>query len=448
MNQTVQTSEPLTSGSEQPAVQHTALATSPSWLARQVQALSRKTILAQLQNIHTGIMRIIETQNGQSRVHEFGSEYVDAEGQPLVAELYVRDASSFVSILTGGSIGAAEAYMTADWDTPNLTDVVRIMVLNMDVLNKMEGGITGLLSKPFLKLFHKLNENTEKGSRRNIAAHYDLGNDLFERFLDPSMMYSSAIYPAKDSTLEIASKYKLKRICESLQLNENDHVVEIGTGWGGFAIFAATYYGCHVTTTTISEQQYALAKARIEAAGLQDKITLLKDDYRDLVNRDEKFDKLVSIEMIEAVGWKYYDTFFETCSRLLKDDGVMLIQAITIEDQRYDTARKSVDFIQRYIFPGSCIPSIHALLTSSKNASDLRLSYQQDFAEHYARTLNEWHQRFNQKKDEITQLGYNEEFHRLWQFYFAYCEGGFKERSIGVSHLMFAKPRYRAERVQ
>lgn len=442
MNQTVQSTDAAVATPSDEAFSQ------PSWLARQVQHIGRKAILSQLENIHTGIMRIKEVADGEERIHEFGSDYLDADGKPLIAELNVKDASAFVSILTGGSIGAAEAYMTADWDTPNLADVVRIMVLNMDVLNKMEGGITGLVSKPFLKVFHKLNENTEKGSRRNIAAHYDLGNDLFERFLDPSMMYSSAIFPAKDSTLEIASKYKLKRICESLQLSEQDNVVEIGTGWGGFAIYAATHYGCHVTTTTISEEQHALAKTRIEEAGLQDKITLLKKDYRDLVSHEGQFDKLVSIEMIEAVGWKYYDTFFETCSRLLKDDGVMLIQAITIEDQRYDAARKSVDFIQRYIFPGSCIPSIHALLSASKKSSDLRLSYQQDFAEHYARTLNEWHKRFNAKKSEIIELGYSEEFHRLWQFYFAYCEGGFSERSIGVSHLMFAKPRHRQERVQ
>lgn len=416
----------------------------PSWVVRKVQGVSRKIILSQLTHLHTGIMRIREGEE----IFEFGQTYVDSDGNELIAELNVSDASSFVSILTGGSIGAAEAYMTGDWTTPNLTDVIRIMVLNMDVLNKMEGGITGMLSKPFLKAFHKLNENTEKGSKRNIAAHYDLGNDLFETFLDPSMMYSSAIYPTQDSTLEEASAYKLQRICEALQITADDRVVEIGTGWGGFALYAAKNYGCHVTTTTISEQQYELAKARIEEAGMQDRITLLKDDYRDLVSREEQFDKLVSIEMIEAVGWKYYDTFFETCGRLLKDDGVMLVQAITIEDQRYDDAKQNVDFIQRYIFPGSCIPSIHALLSASKKSSDLRLSYQQDYAEHYARTLNEWHKRFNLKKTEITQLGYSEEFHRLWQFYFAYCEGGFKERSIGVSHLMFAKPRYRQERVQ
>jgi len=418
-----------------------------SWFTQRLQGLARKALFAQLAHLHAGVLRIHERINGETQVHEFGKPYSDQHGVALVADMHVHDAATYSSILSGGSIGAAEAYMTSDWSTPNLANVVRVMALNIDLLNKMEGGITGFISKPFLKVFHKLNENTEKGSRRNIAAHYDLGNDLFQQFLDPSMMYSSAIYPGADSTLEIAAKYKLKRICDALQLCEDDHVVEIGTGWGGFAIYAASHYGCRVTTTTISEQQYALAKERIEAAGLQDKITLLKEDYRDLVKYEGQFDKLVSIEMIEAVGWQYYDTFFETCSRLLKADGVMLIQAITIEDQRYDQARKNVDFIQRYIFPGSCIPSVHALLSAAKKSSDMRLCYQQDFADHYARTLNEWHKRFNAKKSDILNLGYSEEFHRMWQFYFAYCEGGFKERSIGVSHLMWAKPRYRQEQV-
>lgn len=415
-----------------------------SWFKEKMNNFARNAIKAQLKNLHTGVMRIYEGQE----VHEFGTEFIDQDGQALVAELHIKDPASYGNIMTGGSIGAAEAYMTGDWTTPNLTNVIRIMVLNMDILDSMEGGITGLISKPFLKAFHKLNENTEKGSRRNIAAHYDLGNDLFREFLDPSMMYSSAIYQSQDTSLDEAAEFKLKRICDSLQLNDQDKVVEIGTGWGGFAIYAAKNYGCHVTTTTISDQQHALAEERIKAEGLEDKITLLKEDYRNLISMEGSFDKLVSIEMIEAVGWKYYDNFFETCSRLLKPSGLMLIQAITIEDQRYDNAKTNVDFIQRYIFPGSCIPSIHALLSASKKSSDLRLSYLQDFAEHYATTLRMWHEKFNEKKSQIIAQGYSEEFHRLWQFYFSYCEGGFKERSIGVSHMMFAKPGFRHEKVQ
>ncbi|WP_156499320.1 cyclopropane-fatty-acyl-phospholipid synthase family protein, partial [Oleiphilus sp. HI0061] len=239
----------------------------------------------------------------------------------------------------------------------------------------------------------------------------------------------SGIFPSEQASMEEASQYKLKTICEKLNLSESDHVVEIGSGWGGFAIYAAKHYGCKVTTTTISDKQHELAQTRISEAGLSDKITLLKQDYREL---EGQFDKLVSIEMIEAVGWQYYDTFFATCASLLKPNGAMLIQAITIEDQRFEYAKRNVDFIQRYIFPGSCIPSIQALTSSSMKASDLRLVYQEDFAEHYARTLLAWLDSFNKASATITELGYSKEFKRMWEFYLCYCAGGFKERSIGV----------------
>ena len=337
-----------------------------------------------------------------------------------------------------GSIGAAEAFMTRDWVTPDLTKLVQLLVRNMDILDQMEGGLAAL-SRPILKMFHRLNQNTEKGSRRNIAAHYDLGNEFFALFLDPSMMYSSGIFPHADATMAEASFHKLETICQKLSLCESDTVVEIGSGWGGFAIHAAKHYGCHVTTTTISDEQYKLAAQRIAEEGLEDKISLLKQDYRALEGR---YDKLVSIEMIEAVGWKFYPTFFEKCASLLKDDGVMLMQAITIQDQRYEQAKKSVDFIQRYIFPGSCIPSIHALNAAAMEASDVRLVDQEDFAGHYARTLRAWLNAFKQNEDKVIEQGYSETFRRMWEFYLCYCEGGFKERAIGVSHLMYAKPNH------
>lgn len=399
-----------------------ARATRTAW-----QRFARRAVFSQLQKLHTGSLTIIE-----------GNEkfFFGHPASTLSAMMVVQDASCYGDILVNGSIGAAESFMTGDWDTPDLTALVRVMVRNTDVLDQIEGGLAQL-SRHALKLAHWFNRNTEKGSKRNIAAHYDLGNALFEQFLDPSMMYSSAIYPDADSSLEEASQNKLKVICERLQLGPEDHVIEIGSGWGGFALYAAQHYGCHVTTTTISENQYALAQQRIATAGLSDKITLLKRDYRQL---EGQFDKLVSIEMIEAVGWQYYDTFFATCSRLLKPDGRALIQAITITDQRYEQARQNVDFIQRYIFPGSCIPSVQALLTASGQASDLRLIEQQDYAEHYARTLKAWWERFQLNREAIAAQGYNETFQRMWQFYLCYCEGGFRERSIGVSHLLFAKP--------
>ncbi len=410
------------------------------------RAFAKKMVLKQLDKLHTG--RLI--------IHDGDQQYVFGEalpfaGQardvkqnttPLTGEIHIHDNATYLSLLTAGSIGAAESYITHDWSSPDLTAVVRIMVLNMDILDEMEGGLA-LVSKPFLKFFHYLNRNTQKGSRRNIAAHYDLGNDLFEQFLDSKMMYSSAVFPEAHSHLEAAAEHKLYRICEKLSIQPGDHIVEIGTGWGGFAIYAAFHYDCKVTTTTISEEQYALAKKRIQQAGLEDRITLLKKDYRHLSGQ---FDKLVSIEMIEAVGWRFYPTFFETCSKLLREDGVMMLQAITIEDQRYDSAIKNVDFIQRYIFPGSCIPSIHALMSASKQSSNMRLIYQEDFAQHYAQTLKLWFERCREKSAAISNLGYSNDFKRMWEFYLCYCEGGFAERAIGVSHMMYAKPMYRNEK--
>ncbi len=399
-------------------------------------SMARKLLFSQLKNLSVGAIRIVEGDEqfvfGDSRLRQ---------GDALYAEMHIHDNRCYADIITGGSIGAAEAYMTGDWTTPDLTMMIRVMVRNMSLLNQMEGGLA-LLSRPLLKWFHRLNENTEKGSRRNIAAHYDLGNDFFKLFLDPTMMYSAGIFPSLESSMQEASEHKLKRICEKLQLKPDDKVVEIGTGWGGFALYAAQHYGCHVTTTTISEQQYTLAKQRVEDAGLTDKITLLTKDYRAL---EGQFDKLVSIEMIEAVGWEYYPVFFETCSRLLKPEGVMLIQAITIEDQRYEKAKRDVDFIKKYIFPGSCIPSINALSSACMHASDMRLIHLDDFAEHYARTLNAWAAALQRNLDQARDQGYSEDFLRMWFFYLSYCEGGFAERAIGVSHLVFAKPAYRDE---
>jgi cyclopropane-fatty-acyl-phospholipid synthase len=401
-------------------------------------ALARKLVLSQLDKIHTGALVLKEGD----QVHCFGNAQADEaadHGDGLRAELVVHDAGCYRDILTGGSIGAAEAYMTGDWSTPDLTRLVRVLVRNIDVVDGMEGGLARL-SAPVLKWFHSMNRNSEKGARRNIAAHYDLGNDFFELFLDPTMMYSAGIFPSAHASMEEASLNKLKIICDKLGLTESDHLLEIGTGWGALAIYAAKHYGCRVTTTTISEEQYALAAKRIEQEGLSDQIQLLKQDYRDLTGQ---YDKLVSVEMIEAVGWKYYPTFFKTCASLLKPDGKMLIQAITILDQRYESARKSVDFIQRYIFPGSCIPSIHALNSAAMDVSDFRLIDLEDFAEHYARTLNAWQRKFLMNLSEVRKLGYSEEFIRMWQFYLSYCEGGFSERQIGVSHLVYAKPLFR-----
>ncbi len=395
-----------------------------------VTATARKLVLRHLSKLHTGSLIVIEDDQ---RLH-FGE--LLPSNHDLYAEMIVKDPSCYLDILLAGTIGAAESFITKDWLSPDLTSVVRVMVKNLNVMDDVDNGFARL-SQPLKKWFHKRNQNTPKGSRRNIASHYDLGNNFFKLFLDETMMYSSGIFPKAESSLLEASEHKLQRICEQLDLQPGDKVVEVGTGWGGFAIYAAKNYGCHVTTTTISDQQYRLAKERIQSENLVDRITLLNKDYREL---EGHFDKLVSIEMIEAVGWQFYDTFFNKCASLLKRDGLMLIQAITITDQRFEKAKDDVDFIQKYIFPGSCIPSIQTIVTSTMNSSDLRLIKLEDYAEHYARTLNAWCKRLYVNIDEIKGLGYSDDFIRMWTFYLSYCEGGFLERSIGVSHMLFARP--------
>jgi cyclopropane-fatty-acyl-phospholipid synthase len=286
-----------------------------------------------------------------------------------------------------------------------------------------------------MRSLHALKRNTRLGSRKNISAHYDLGNDLFKLFLDENMMYSSAIFAEADDSLERASQRKLDRICQKLQLQPGDHLLEIGTGWGGMAVHAARHYGCRVTTTTISREQHELARQRIVEAGLADRVTLLHEDYRDLPG---SYDKLVSIEMIEAVGHQYLDTYFRKCASLLKPDGLALIQAITIEDHRYRQALTSVDFIKRQVFPGSFIPCVTAMVDSAARAGQLRLLNLEDFGPSYATTLKHWRQRFLSRLDRVRALGYDDRFIRMWEFYLCYCEGGFLERSISDVHLLLA----------
>ena len=396
-----------------------------------VADFAKSQILKRLQLLEKGHLTLVDG----AEQHRFGNS------DKISATIYVHDSRFYGEIAFGGSIGAGEAYMLGYWSADNLTDVIRLMCINQSVMDTLEGGYQWL-TKPFLQVLHWLNSNTTEGSRKNIAAHYDLGNDMFALFLDPTMMYSSAIFNANTPNLQAASELKLKTICDKLDLKSTDHVVEIGTGWGGFAIYAATHYGCRVTTTTISKQQYELAKARVEAAGLEGKITLLLEDYRHLTGT---FDKLVSIEMIEAVGHQFYDAYFAKVGSLLKADGLALIQAITIADQRYENAKKSVDFIQRYIFPGSCIPSNTAMLNSVTKTSDLRLFDLEDIGPHYATTLKLWRENFFANIKEVRKLGYTEEFIKMWDFYLSYCEGGFVERALGDVHLLLAKPENRRE---
>lgn len=348
----------------------------------------------------------------------------------------VHDPRFYSEMAFGGSVGAGEAYMQGYWSTDDLTAVMRIILQNRDVLDGMETG-WARLTEPVRKMLHWAARNTRSGSRRNIRAHYDLGNDFFKLFLDPTMMYSSAIFEREGMSLEAASIAKLDRICRKLDLKPDDHVMEIGTGWGGFALHAARHYGCHVTTTTISPSQHDVARERVAAAGLNERITLLQKDYRDLTGQ---YDRLVSIEMIEAVGHQYYDTFFRKCSELLKPEGAMLLQAITIADQRYEAAKKSVDFIQRYIFPGSCIPSVAAMTGAVARATDMRLTDLKDIGPDYAVTLRCWRKNFFANLEQVRALGYPESFIRMWEFYLCYCEAGFIERVISDVQLLLVKP--------
>ncbi len=393
-----------------------------AWL----QNFAKAQVLNKLKNIAQGQLTLLD---GDQR-------YTFGNAGDLSATITVKDPHFYGEVAFGGSIGAGEAYMLGYWNADNLTDVIRLFAVNQSIMDNLEGGFEWL-SKPILKVLHYLNRNTTDGSRKNIAAHYDLGNDFFKLWLDPSMMYSAAIFFPKDISLEAASNKKLQVICDKLDLKPTDHVVEIGTGWGGFAIYAAKHYGCKVTTTTISKQQYDEAVLRVKAENLQDKITLLLNDYRDL---DGQFDKLVSIEMIEAVGHQFYDVYFKKVASLLKPNGLALIQAITITDQRFEAAKNSVDFIQRYIFPGSNIPSNTAMLQSITKSTDLRLFDLADIGPHYATTLAAWRENFFANIAEIRKLGYSEEFIRMWEFYLCYCEGGFTERVLGDCHLLLAKP--------
>lgn len=363
------------------------------------------------------------------------------EATDLAVQIDVLDPAFYRAVAANGSVGASEAWMDGQWRCSDLVGLIRLLLRNRDLLDGMETGLARLGGMA-MRTLHTLRRNTRRGSRRNIAAHYDLGNDFFKLFLSTDLMYSSAYWAGADDTLEAASTRKLNLICRKLELKPGDRVVEIGTGWGGFALHAARHYGCHVTTTTISQEQHALARERVAAEGLGDRVHVLLQDYRDLHGQ---FDKLVSIEMIEAIGAEYLDSYFHQLGRLLKPDGLALLQAITIEDHRYAQALRSVDFIKRHVFPGSFIPSLSAMLAAKARSSDLGLIAQEDFGDAYARTLQAWRERFMAELAGVRAQGFDERFIRMWEFYLAYCEGGFRERSIGVSHLLLARPRWRRD---
>ncbi|MFC1633983.1 class I SAM-dependent methyltransferase [Planctomycetota bacterium] len=389
---------------------------------------AKSIVSRRLASITWGRVKVVEGPD----TAVFGPSEMNDQPEVIMEVLHPR----FYSVVVfGGSVGLAEAYMAGLWKCSDLTEMIRILVRNLPVLQRIESGPawTGLFLR---KLFHLLHRNTKIGSRKNILAHYDLGNEFYSLFLDSTMTYSCGIFQSESTSLEDASIAKYSRICRKLQLEPQDHIVEIGGGWGGFAIYVAENFGCRVTTTTISDNQYEYAVDMINRKGLKDRVEVLKKDYRDLSGR---FNKLVSIEMIEAVGHEFIETFFRTCSNLLKPDGIMALQAITIKDQRYRRHVRDVDFIKRYIFPGSCLTAVTHMCDVATRSTDLRLVYLEDITPHYARTLRCWRKRFLDRIDKVRKMGFPESFIRMWKYYFCYCEGAFQERYIGDVQMVLSK---------
>ena len=401
---------------------------------RPADRLARRLLLQRLKNLKTGCLTLVDGDEQFT----FGDP---AGPEDLRVTVTVNDQRFYRNLVFGGSIGAGESYMADYWRCDRLTALTRLVLLNERVLLEVEGGLARLAA-PLRKLYHWKNKNTRLGSRGNIEAHYDLGNDMYALFLDETMTYSCGIFERPESTLAEASMAKNDRLCRKLNLKESDHVLEIGTGWGAFAIHAASRYGCRVTTTTISRAQFDWAAQRIRERGLEDRIRLLLTDYRDLSG---EYDKLASVEMIEAVGHHYLETFFRKCASLLKPEGMMALQAITITDQKYEAHKRDVDFIKRYIFPGSTLTSVTALCQAATRATDLRLFHLEDITPHYARTLREWRERFFSNLEKVRALGYPEQFIRMWEYYLCYCEGAFTERYIGDVQALFVKPGSRRE---
>jgi len=395
-----------------------------------IDLAARRAVLARLDNLRGGRIDLVDP---------VGRLTLGSDDSDLRASVRVRDGRLYRRAATGGAVGVAAAYVDGWWETDDLVRMLRVFARDLGSAHAMRGDLARALS-PARRLAHALRRNSRSGSRRNIAEHYDLGNDLFALFLDETMTYSAGVFESAGATLAEAQVAKFDRLCTKLAITESDHVLEIGSGWGSFAIHAARAHGCRVTTVTISREQHALASQRVRSAGLSDRVDVALADYRDLAG---SFDKVVSIEMIEAVGHAYLPVYFRTIARLLKPDGAAAIQAITMPDDRYERYLRTPDFIQRYVFPGSCCPS-HGAMAAAVARTDLRLAHAEDLTPHYAETLARWRGAFNEKLDRVRALGYPPRFERLWNYYLAYCEAGFAERAIGLAQLVYQKPGRRA----
>ena len=363
-------------------------------------------------------------------IAEVGSPSAD-----LQAEADVLDQRAYERALLGGNTAAGEAYVDGWWTSPDITQVTRFFSRNLSMMDYWDSRF-GWLLKPFKTMRYLRRLNSKRQAKKNILAHYDLGDELYQTFLDPKMQYSSAIFDEESNSLEEAQVNKLTRICDQLKLREDDHLLEVGSGWGGLAIFAAETYGCQVTTTTISDNQYRYAKNKIDAAGLSNKINLLSDDYRLLQG---KFEKVVSVEMIEAVGKKYLSGYFQKLNDLLKPGGLLMLQAITIADQRLKSYSSNEDFIQKHIFPGGFLPSVYLISKILADSTELVMRDFRDIGLDYSKTLSHWHKNLLEKKEALNQLGYDDQFYNLWTYYLGYCEGGFLERRISASQMLMSK---------
>ncbi len=401
-----------------------------------LESLGRRLLHAQLRRLRDGEVRVLDGGTEE----RFGAR---TERCPLSVAIEVLHPRFYSDAVFGGTVGAGAAYIRGLWRCSDLTDLTRVMYVNRDVMDQMDHRWT-FLSRPLLRAFHWLHRNSKTGSERNISAHYDLGNDFYRLMLDETMTYSCGIFSDDATTLAAASRAKFEAVCRKLALQPADHLLEIGTGWGGLAIHAAENYGCQVTTTTISREQHAFVRSQVERRGLGDRVTVLLEDYRSLKGQ---YDKLVSVEMIEAVGASYLDTYLAKCAALLRETGAMLLQAITIQDQNYRAQLRSVNFIQRYVFPGSFIPSVNAIAESLCRVTDMKIFHLQDIGPHYARTLALWRKNFFEHLAAVRKLGFSEQFIRLWEFYLCSCEGGFAERALGDVQLLLTKPGCRRDAI-
>lgn len=397
-----------------------------------IERAARRGAHSLLGRVRAGRLTLLEDWSGE-RV-SFGR---DDTG--LRATVTVRSPRLYGMLVSGRSIALGESYADGVWDVDDLVALFRIAARELRRSDRLRGRLAPLL-RPVQRLGALAVRNSRRGARRNIAAHYDLGNEMFELFLDDDwMMYSSAFFERPEASLEEAQGTKLKRICDGLELGPDHHLLEIGTGWGGLAVYAASRYGCRVTTTTISRQQREYAQARIRAAGLEDRVRVLGIDYRDLAGR---YDRLASIEMIEAVGWEYLDTFFERCSALLAPHGLMFLQAITIDDRAYEAEKTARSFANTMIFPGGCLPSLGAMQGSIARRTDMRPVFLEEISPSYALTLRHWRERFTAASGQLAELGYDERFRRLWETYFSMSEAGFLEARLRDLQLVCAKPEW------